>query len=62
VAPFHAKLPIEDKAYQREVLCVTAKLAADDRDGSLATGDMPLVVAMPLAVAACSLHLRRCWD
>jgi hypothetical protein len=44
------------------VLCVTAKLAADDRDGSLATGDMPLVVAMPLAVAACPLHLRRCWD
>src|SRR5262249_16200736 len=28
VAPSHAKLPVEDKAYQRAALCVTAKLAA----------------------------------
>jgi hypothetical protein len=27
VAPSHAKLPVEDKAYQRAALCVTAKLA-----------------------------------
>jgi hypothetical protein len=25
VAPSHAKLPVEDKAYQRAALCVTAK-------------------------------------
>jgi hypothetical protein len=29
VAPSHAKLPVEDKAYQRAALCVTAKLAAN---------------------------------
>src|SRR5262245_25587211 len=28
VAPLHANLPIEDKAYQTAALCVTAKLAA----------------------------------
>jgi hypothetical protein len=26
IAPSHAKLPVEDKAYQRAALCVTAKL------------------------------------
>jgi hypothetical protein len=26
VAPSHAKLPVEDKAYQRAALCVTAKI------------------------------------
>src|SRR5207249_1829084 len=34
VAPSHAKLPVEDKAYQRAVLCVTAKLARQGRCGS----------------------------
>ena len=28
------KLPVEDKAYQRAALCVTAKLAAKCSDGS----------------------------
>jgi len=27
IAPSHAKLPVEDKAYQSAALCVTAKLA-----------------------------------
>src|SRR6516165_10349256 len=37
VAPSHAKLPVEDKAYQSAALCVTAKLRADVADGSIAT-------------------------
>jgi hypothetical protein len=35
VAPSHAKLPVEDEAYQRAALCATANLASDVADGSI---------------------------
>ena len=60
VAPSHAKLPVEDKAYQRAVLCVTAKLAAKCSDGSFASHrharDALAMSAMPLMATELMRH------
>jgi len=37
IAPFHVKVPVEAKAYQKAALCVTAKLARRWCCGSFST-------------------------